>query len=726
MTVSSTISRSGPYNGNGVTTVFDYDFRILEDTHLTVVRTVDGVDAVVNPSDYSVGGVGNADGGSITFTLAPAAGQTITIIRNAPFTQELDLQNQGEYYAEDVERGFDLAAMRDQQLEERLDRTIQIPVGADPSVLPGMVENIVRLTESVENIDTVADNMDAVNTVAPHAATITESVAEIVTVATNVTDVNTVADNIASVNTLAPLAETITDNLSDIHNFADVYQGAKASDPVLRNDGSALQAGDLYFNSGIDLMKVYTGSEWRDASSQSLNMVAESSVGDGAETDFLLAYDPGVAANVLVWVGGVRQRPIADYTISGSVITFSNAPGSGVPIDTLIVATISTLNIPADGSVSPLSISLQKGSYWVDQGAMNPAVYRLPERLFLDDGALYRGAWNPTSPEVDGLTLEAFILHNWGPRDASIYVDSRYGAMAIVGHSQASKRTGWPGLPTYTPAAIGVSGFSINDVTSGTLGQGWGLYGDAVRFPGAGFTVGAELAIANLGDFTNPTPANLKLGPVTTVGAWVQSGGGLDAVAYAGQFGAINHAHVGLAFVSSFADDSTRFGAGIMFGQKSLVGTDGVSGEATAIGLGRLHVMQWYNTNGEKTSRIVGSVANVANSTVLSFSDVGMTVAGIGNETLLRIPRIGSAVDHLLLTAGGAGAGGGGRGAVTIEAEGDSANIDLHLKGKGSGLVRFGASAAASSPPGFTADRYLFIRDNAGNALAIPCRTSGW
>jgi hypothetical protein len=38
--------------------------------------------------------------------------------------------------------------------------------------------------------------------------------------------------------------------------------GSKASDPTLDNDGNALLAGALYFNSGSGAMKVYTGSAW--------------------------------------------------------------------------------------------------------------------------------------------------------------------------------------------------------------------------------------------------------------------------------------------------------------------------------------------------------------------------------------------------------------------------------------------------------------------------------
>ena len=59
----------------------------------------------------------------------------------------------------------------------------------------------------------------------------------------------------------AALAST----LSAYDNFDDRYLGTKASDPSVDNDGNALVAGALYFNSSSGAMKVYTGSAWTAA-----------------------------------------------------------------------------------------------------------------------------------------------------------------------------------------------------------------------------------------------------------------------------------------------------------------------------------------------------------------------------------------------------------------------------------------------------------------------------
>jgi hypothetical protein len=50
--------------------------------------------------------------------------------------------------------------------------------------------------------------------------------------------------------------------LASADSFDDTYLGAKASDPSVDNDGGALNAGDLYFNTTSSVLKYYTGSAW--------------------------------------------------------------------------------------------------------------------------------------------------------------------------------------------------------------------------------------------------------------------------------------------------------------------------------------------------------------------------------------------------------------------------------------------------------------------------------
>jgi hypothetical protein len=71
---------------------------------------------------------------------------------------------------------------------------------------------------------------------------------------------STSATNAASSATAAQTAQAAAEAALD--SFTDTYLGAFSSDPTLDNDGNALSAGDLYFNTVSNRLKVYSGSAW--------------------------------------------------------------------------------------------------------------------------------------------------------------------------------------------------------------------------------------------------------------------------------------------------------------------------------------------------------------------------------------------------------------------------------------------------------------------------------
>ncbi|WP_276120382.1 hypothetical protein [Pararhizobium qamdonense] len=177
MTVSSEVSCSGPYTGNGVTTVFPYEFKITSAAHMRAFVT-DALDVttelLLGDGDFSVSGVGEESGGNVTTSQPVAGGNVLWLSRDVPFTQETALGNQGAYFAETVERAFDLATMRDQQLAEKLSRAILTPIGVAPPVFPpaedgsllgwgtaGQLENksISLLTDAVADAEAARDDI---------------------------------------------------------------------------------------------------------------------------------------------------------------------------------------------------------------------------------------------------------------------------------------------------------------------------------------------------------------------------------------------------------------------------------------------------------------------------------------------------------------------------------------------------------------------------------------
>ena len=77
---------------------------------------------------------------------------------------------------------------------------------------------------------------------------------------TQATNASTSASTASSAATTAEAARDAT--LAAYDSFDDRYLGSKTSNPTLDNDGNALLAGSLYYNSVSAEMRLYTGSAW--------------------------------------------------------------------------------------------------------------------------------------------------------------------------------------------------------------------------------------------------------------------------------------------------------------------------------------------------------------------------------------------------------------------------------------------------------------------------------
>jgi hypothetical protein len=126
MTVSSSTSKVS-YNGNGSTTVFAYTFKVFDQDDLTViVRSSTGTETTQTiTTNYTVSGVGDANGGNVTMVTAPASGETLTILREQPLTQGLDLVPNDPFPAGSMEDSLDKLTFMVQTHEEEIARSIK-------------------------------------------------------------------------------------------------------------------------------------------------------------------------------------------------------------------------------------------------------------------------------------------------------------------------------------------------------------------------------------------------------------------------------------------------------------------------------------------------------------------------------------------------------------------------------------------------------------------------
>ncbi len=79
----------------------------------------------------------------------------------------------------------------------------------------------------------------------------------------------------ASASSATAAASSATAAAASADTFDDTYLGAKSSDPATDNDGDALTAGDLYFNTTADNLRVYSGSAWQVAAVSTSGMISE-------------------------------------------------------------------------------------------------------------------------------------------------------------------------------------------------------------------------------------------------------------------------------------------------------------------------------------------------------------------------------------------------------------------------------------------------------------------
>lgn len=126
MTVSNTTAKL-QYAGDGTTRTFGITFPLLSADHLRVVVTdASGTDTTIT-NNYTLSDELN----SITYPTEASEldplpeGYKITLIRQTPLTQQIDLHSAHALDAEELERGYDKLTLLVQELKEQLARCIQ-------------------------------------------------------------------------------------------------------------------------------------------------------------------------------------------------------------------------------------------------------------------------------------------------------------------------------------------------------------------------------------------------------------------------------------------------------------------------------------------------------------------------------------------------------------------------------------------------------------------------
>jgi hypothetical protein len=116
MTVT-TDTASITHSTDGSTTEFPVSFYFLNESDLLVdlISSAGALTHLVLGSNYTVGGAGNQDGGSVTTVATYAAGSTLRIYRNVAATQLTEYQQNDAFPAKTTEKALDKLTMLIQQ-----------------------------------------------------------------------------------------------------------------------------------------------------------------------------------------------------------------------------------------------------------------------------------------------------------------------------------------------------------------------------------------------------------------------------------------------------------------------------------------------------------------------------------------------------------------------------------------------------------------------------------
>ncbi|CAB4182632.1 SGNH_hydrolase domain containing protein [uncultured Caudovirales phage] len=123
----TTTSARYQYAGNSIATAFSFPEPFLANADLKVVFTVANVDTV-QTTGFTITGALLADGGSVTFSIAPPTGTTVTIYRDPTQTQPVRYTTEDDFPAASHERSLDRLTMYVQALALKLKRAVRLPV----------------------------------------------------------------------------------------------------------------------------------------------------------------------------------------------------------------------------------------------------------------------------------------------------------------------------------------------------------------------------------------------------------------------------------------------------------------------------------------------------------------------------------------------------------------------------------------------------------------------
>jgi len=276
ISVSDTSPRVEYTVGTSSQTVFSVPFAteqaadikvFVNDVEATQVASLSGQTGTA----YILNNIGTASSTTIEFATAQS-NVTVDIIRDTSISRTSDYNTGGYFDIEDLNVELSRVTRNLQDLELKVDQSISAPIQeGTPGNLPTATSRAGKLLA-----------FDSSGNVTTKTSAITE------------------------------------------------YLGAFSTDLTNRPDGTALQTGDLYYNTTALETRIWTGTAW-DLVFGRVQPISTTYTSSG-QTTLTLSARPSSVLSILVIIDGVLQN-VNNYSLSDNVITFTTSPPVGASIE---------------------------------------------------------------------------------------------------------------------------------------------------------------------------------------------------------------------------------------------------------------------------------------------------------------------------------------------------------------------------------------------------------
>jgi len=209
------------------------------------------------------------------------------------------------------------------------------------------ITTLAGLNTEISALYGIRADISGVNTIAANVTAVKNNETNINAVNSNKTNIDTLAgiSNLANLANAHAAVSTVNTNLAAVQNFADVYRIASSA------PSSSLNAGDLYFDTTADELKVYKSGGWAAAGSTvngtanrfEYTATAGQTTFSGSDNNSAtLAYDSGFCD---IYLNGVKLAN-ADFTAtSGNSVVLATAAAVNDILMIVAYGTFSLANV---------------------------------------------------------------------------------------------------------------------------------------------------------------------------------------------------------------------------------------------------------------------------------------------------------------------------------------------------------------------------------------------